>query len=352
MTQDGAVLEEASPVAEPPAEGDVLVAVDDGFAQTKLCLGRKTMVLPMAVASGVRLRSTTDGKVDDAIGIYRTGPVRYTAGEGVENNEPNYETFHTSSLNRVSVHHALHRAGLGGRRVRLVCGLPIAQYFSSGMPDKEMLAAKRKNLMVPVERLHVPEDRKTVTVASVTVLPQAIAAIGELLFDPQGQAKEAPGTFVVVDVGGQTTDIAIVEGGRMIDQDRSASLPLGVLEVKRLFLERVKQRFGTAEKFSWKWVEDAFRNKRVRLLGKDHDLSEEAAEATAEIEEQIKDFVVSTLGAQTLKYERILFVGGGAEYFTGLHGLYRQGVVAKDPQTANVRGMHLFGLAQQARAKG
>lgn len=334
------------------SDAEVLVAVDDGFAQTKLYHGRKTMVLPTAVASGVHVRSTTDGRLDEAIGIYKTNLVSYTCGEGVEHNEPNYETYHTSNLNRVAVHHALHRAGLAGRRVRLVCGLPVSLFFQDGQPNKELIAAKRKSLMVPVDRQKVPEDKKVITVASVTVLPQAIAAIGELLFDAQGRPKEAPGTFVVVDIGGQTTDIAIIESGRMIDHDRSASIPLGVLEAKRLFLDRIRARFGTSERFSWRWVEDAFRSRRVRILGEDHDLSAEAAEATAQIEEQIRDFIVSTLGQNTLKYERIVFVGGGAAYFTGLQGMYRQGVVVPNPETANVRGMHTFGLAQSARAKG
>ena len=54
---------------------------------------------------------------------------------------------------------------------------------------------------------------------------------------------------LVVDIGGQTTDIAIVEGGRVIDLDRSASISLGVLEAKRLSHDKLQARFGSGDCF-------------------------------------------------------------------------------------------------------
>jgi hypothetical protein len=60
---------------------------------------------------------------------------------------------------------------------------------------------------------------------------------------------------LVVDIGGQTTDIAIIEGGRVIDLDRSASISLGVLEAKRLSHDKLRAWFGNGNCFFFRWAE-------------------------------------------------------------------------------------------------
>ena len=123
------------------------VAIDDGYAQTKL-VGQcpetgelKKVILRSAAKEGdVGLGSFTGGGKDQ----YRTEEGRtFTVSSAIESENTQFDSFHTSELNRVLVNHALLKAGYSGQQINLMTGLPVSDYFLGNERDDEQIDAKR-----------------------------------------------------------------------------------------------------------------------------------------------------------------------------------------------------------------
>ncbi len=130
----------------------------------------------------------------------------------IEGENTQFDTFRSSPMNRVLVHHALASAGYGGRRVRLVTGLPVANFFSGGRKNERNVEAKRANL--PQGVAGVSSDDPVTTVPSAEVGCRALAAFVDYWLDDELKERDVPFEKVaVVDLDGRTTDIAHILDG-------------------------------------------------------------------------------------------------------------------------------------------
>jgi plasmid segregation protein ParM len=140
-----------------------------------------------------------------------------------------------------------------------------------------------------------------------------------------------------VDIGGRTTDCVVVaEQG--VRHERSGSLRCGMLDVKQHVGVGIQTRFGF-ETLAERTVEAAMTTHRVRLFGKDHDVSDLVAEAKRQVIERLHAETRRQLGLGA-ELDRILFVGGGAVALAeDIRGWFPNQVVAEHPAFANARGM-------------
>src|SRR3546814_18527576 len=91
-----------------------------------------------------------------AVGCYETEEGdQFTVSEDIEAEDTKFDGFHTSTMNRVLVNHALWAAGYGGQGVRLITGLPVADFYFDGDRDVEKIGTKNANLIRGV-RLNSP----------------------------------------------------------------------------------------------------------------------------------------------------------------------------------------------------
>src|SRR3546814_7620552 len=75
-----------------------------------------------------------------AVGCYETEEGdQFTVSEDIEAEDTKFDGFHTSTMNRVLVTHALWTAGDGGQGIRLITGLPVADFYFDGDRDVEMI---------------------------------------------------------------------------------------------------------------------------------------------------------------------------------------------------------------------
>jgi plasmid segregation protein ParM len=323
----------------------VIVAVDDGYAYTKVWRmtdGKpQRLAIPTVIKSGLHLVTGFDGTAQNR--PYETEGRKFTADPSLVGEDTRFDGFHLSALNRVAVHHGLHLAGLVGQEVTLVAGLPVGDFFRDGIRNADLVERKKANLAVPVESF-VPgaaHGRSSVRIAKATICAQAAAAWVDRVYDESLARRpdiEPDAAVGVVDVGGRTTDITVVLGGRAIDQGRSATENVGVLDINARLDQLVRKQFEFDEPLPAALYERAVATGSITLFGQAQDVSELVRQAISDVDQRIERLVRRMLGSAA-ELQKVVFVGGGAELLKALAGRYRNGEVPDDPSFANARGM-------------
>lgn len=322
-----------------------LVAVDDGYAQIKLYgdaptgKGTETFVMKSAIAVGRRGLGNIDGS--ESIDAWKTEEGSdFSVSDKIETEGTQVDSFHFSEMNRVLIHQALYRGGYGGHKVRLLAGLPVANYFNHGRRNDEAIARKSENLMRTATL--TSSGAPTAEIVDVRIGCQAVAAyIDWMLDDDLKERQDIESRIAIVDIGGRTTDIATVIGGNQIDHDRSGTANLGVLDVYRAVERQIQSKFKLGDKFPLTYLDAAVRERKGKLFGKVEDFSEIVETALSEQGAKIKLECERKL-QQAATLDAVVFVGGGSALFSDLPSLFRNGVLTPDPEKSNARGMYKF----------
>ena len=318
------------------------VAIDDGYAQTKAIGpdGNITCFLT-SVRPGRHAKSSMDGQV--VSGFYETNGGVYVVDAEVGGEDTRYDGYHGSELNRIAVHHALHELGLAGRKVSLVVGMPLQEFFDDhGKPNSDAIAAKKKSLLEPVVYRR-DNDATSVDVVAVTVISQGVAAYLDFLIDDDGgQREEADGPIVVVDIGGRTTDIAHLSDYNTLEHNRSGTTNTGVLDVaaalKPDLVARCKILPAEAKESV---LDNAIRTGETLQFGRPVKCADLVASAAEGPKRTLERTLRNKLGSGAFA-RKVLFVGGGTNVFRGLAEMFPHSVIVDDPEYANVRGMRKF----------
>jgi plasmid segregation protein ParM len=321
-----------------------LVAVDDGYAQTKL-YGEtpegyiKKEIIRSSVRSG-RYGLTSITGVQE-IGCYETEEKEtFTVSSEIESENTQFDSFHISSMNRVLVNHALLAANYSGVKVDLIAGLPVDNFFTSGEKNLHKIEQKKKNLLKSVKNLVNPN--MNTDIQSVRIGCQAIAAFVDYFLDENLNEKDVPVERVaIVDIGGRTTDIAIILAGSKFDEKYSGTANMGVLDVYNVVAQGIRKEFDTNDKYSLSLLDKVVRTKKIRLWSQDHDVSHIVDKAVLERENEIAREIERKIGNAS-NTDVVLFVGGGSALFKNIANHFRNGVIADDPEFANARGLYKY----------
>ncbi len=119
------------------------------------------------------------------------------------------------------MYHALYRAGIGHEDITLVTELPISDYFIGNAKNRDLIDRKMNNLEKYPPR-NMNENVNLPVIRKHHVLSAGIAAFFDLLLDFDGRENDDIQELIedqpiaIVDIGGRTTDIAVVaEGARV-----------------------------------------------------------------------------------------------------------------------------------------
>ena len=314
----------------------IQVGVDDGYRETKLAWRENGTVRTLKVPSLVRVGPLGVTDFDGNLSGIETEGTVYSVGDFRDGENTRFTDYPTSPLVRALVHHALVLAGFSGKAVTIATGLPPRDAFlADGRKNGELIARKIERFALPVR---FQDGREPARVTHHRVCTQGIGALLDYLTDER-EIRELSGPVGVVDVGGRTTDVAVVmagERGLAIDHARSGSENVGVLDIlDDLSREiRMTERTGVLPLYA---LESALATGRIRISGQDRNVSELVTEAKARTRERVARAVSILLG-ETADLETILFSGGGALALPDLLSRYPQAVTLPDPQFANARG--------------
>ncbi|CAE6793892.1 Plasmid segregation protein ParM [Paraburkholderia domus] len=319
------------------------VGVDDGHSGIKVVTdGGQKFYVPSRIVRGADL--ITIGGADDHVYESEDGTL-YAVSESLPFMDTTFSDYALSDINRVLVHHALLQAGQGGQDVSIVTGLPVGDYYVANQPNREFISRKVENLLGATVR-HKNESIELARIVKHNVVSEGIAAFFDLLLDMNGRQRDdiaamiENGAIGIVDIGGKTTDIAVViNGGSTVDGKRSGTDNVGCLSLSRAVENELKAKFN-ATAIAPAQVDRAVREGVVRIFGSERECADIVAEQKQELAQQIIKATHRKM-RDASDLERVFFVGGGVELLEEqLAGLYPHGEFVEDPQFANARGMY------------
>lgn len=336
-----------------------VVGVDDGYSDIKICgggLGKQTidkMEVPGLAAFGSIIeRGSTTGNIDGGIRnrwdvngeTFTVSP--FSAGERIE-----FDDFHWSPENKVLIHHYLAEAGYSDADVDLlVVGLPMSSFFDLQSGGKSVnIDRKVANLLaapVPIGETKRPPR----SIKRVQVRPQGLLSFFDFCVNWDGSRRsEPPARVAVIDIGGRTTDLAFVVGGKEIDRKYSKSLNIGVINVLLALNSALRDRFSISIDFPRETLKEILRTRYARIRGQNIDVSDIVESAVKSVGGALWRQVLAEMEGLAMA-DLILLVGGGASVFNNVRPEVLAGAHIPDqPEYANVRGMWKFGFCQIQR---
>lgn len=324
--------------------GDFFIGVDDGHYAIKIVAeDGKTFSVPSRGAAGRQLIAIRSE--DEAVFYETEEGQQFTVSEFLPTFEDTrFQEYPRSQLNRTLVHDALRRAGYGGRNVRITTGLPVSYYYMpNGEKNQTLIDGKIENLRKTVLCGDIP----VANIIANTVASEAVASFVDQLMDMDGVPTDDYDELVklpvgIIDVGGKTTDCAVLLPGMMVDSSRSGSNDVGVLTLIKAVSARLRVHLKLDSDLSATAIERALHTGTVRIYGKDECVKsivdEEKERLTGRIMNSIRDKV-----GKGADLDHVLFVGGGAIVLKDqlLHH-FPHARVPDQPEFANARGMLKF----------
>lgn len=320
-----------------------LLAVDDGHNDTDVLWHDENSVEHLArfESSAVPGKRMMDFQGESLSAMYDTDGQSFTCGPrrllgaGLDTRTTDYPL---SPLNRVLVAHAIRKAGVDtDTPVALVTGLPLKEWMSQSRNARK--EGKMRNLALPV----IGKDGwSRPAIVWQDVYPEAISAY------VHGRSSGAlpAGNTAVIDLGGRTTDIAVVivdDNGvpAGIDTERSGSEEFGVLQVRDTLSEMLAAHLHV-DSVDDRVVDQVFAKGAATIYGESKDFSALVASATQNVRANILNAVRHRLGTGT-DFSSVWVVGGGAHLIDLSGGLPDrwQVSICPEPEYANVRGMYL-----------
>ncbi len=331
------------------------VGCDDGHAEIKLAIrgpgieGVKEVRVPSRAILGA-ISTGTNGEVSER--AYETEGKSYsvvpTGGDDTRTDD-----YHVSGMNRVLIHHALRKAGLGGKKVAIATSLPPGYFFNSadGSINHSRCAEKTRSVIRPVR---AADGQACAVIVKSSVYAEAVSAMidaftsedGDMPEDLAVLTEQEGSVLAVVDVGGRTTDIVTFftaenSGGVgwEIDHRQSGTVEAGVLHTRDGSVDLFCQNHGCERSMlNMRSVDDMLRTGVVRLNGIDQDARAYIEQAKRTVGEKIAHFVRTKVSARQ-SLDMVLLVGGGAHVFKDtLYGLFGMLRVPNAPEFANARG--------------
>lgn len=321
------------------ADKPVIVGVDDGYAMTKVVVmdGAKvatSIAIPSRARSGIH--GTTVIGADAGAGPvpgYETEGVKFTVGDLADAESARFDDYPFSPMNRVIVNHALRLAGLAGRQVKIATGLPLSTYYKGSEPNADVIARKNASITTAVACI---DGSDMASIVGHKVFPEGLAAWVDHAIDESGKLRiGADETIGVIDIGGRTTDVAVVLPGRRIDHARCGSADIGALNVVEHVRLACLKRFDT--EVSGALVEQALRTRTLRMWGKPQDIGTEIDDAVSQTLDGVWREANRRLG-KAVDVDKILLVGGGVHLFKDVAKRYPNVVTVAEPEFANARG--------------
>lgn len=332
------------------ADTPVYIGVDDGHFGTKICLEDGTChYMPSRAVIGLsQVVHLDDSDHDNG---YEADGEKYTVIEDqalitAEDTRHLKPIYPVHPINRAIVHHMLQKHGFGGRSVIIATGLPLDNYYTGSKKNDELIDAKVKNLLAA----NIRNLNPNVPLAKILkhhVMSEAIAAWIDLAIDfsgneiPETTAMVEDRALGIVDIGGKTTDIALItEGGSSLYPDRSGTRGIGALNFYEAVGMRLKERFTLLNQPPNKHIEQAIRTKRYTLFGDVHEVADIIDEEAQRIASQIKSMMNALIrGGDDIG--RVVFVGGGSillrDYLAAEYP--KQAIFPPNPEFANARGL-------------
>lgn len=304
-------------------------------------------IIPSKIHHGV---GATGIGGDAASGVYSVGDKKFTVSDALQGDviDTRSLNYPVSEENRVLVFHALLTAGLSGQEISLVTSLPVSDYYLGATPNTVLHERKRANLMNPehpVQQFGGVVDMPVVN--DHRIMSEGLSAIYDMMINEDTSDNVGffnmldQGPIGVIDVGGKTTDLAVinvVNGKPQVDMKRSGSAEIGMLRMQRLIEHELMNKFEI-KNVSPRVMLDVLKNGKIMISGIEQDATDVVRKALNAV---LPDFMgaIKSQWGNAKDMMQIIMVGGGSyTLFDDLKLIYPQLIRRDMPEFANARGM-------------
>lgn len=310
------------------------ISVDDGYGNVKVLVqddqgAIQSHVVPTHFQLGAHggLMNAQDGSFDTM--VMKTGGQTFTVGDATQHGTTEFDDFPYHPANRAIVRYAIAQAGIpDDAEYELAVGLPIGQFYLGSGKNQTLIDRKVAHHREPISYL-TDQDTPLSGPKVVRCFPQSVMAA--LTLAPADADVE---NMAVVDIGHRTTDVTVLNEGRLAFQRCGGLMDLGVSAAQRVFRAQIEGRFQRNFEASY---EKAFRTRKVRISGQVFEVPEEFDAAVRQTGEQIRQ-AVEQIVRPIQDIDSVLLIGGGAYvFFDVLHEYWPQASRAEDPVFANAR---------------
>lgn len=250
--------------------------------------------------------------------------------------------YQTSATNLVLVHDALRLLGFGGKNVELSVTLPIGLFFSGDGVNVDLINRKKEKLMSAISHVNGAE---LANITSVVVRPEGFSIAIDAMLDDEGNTKPEYShveKIIVVDIGGTTTDIALMSVDGQIEKFKSSRN--AVFPLRDSISHKLINQFNLDDDVPVSVMDKIL---MTGLMGK-HDVSAIVDQcAKDQAQGIIKDL---TAFAGTMSAIDLLVIAGGGAYTIGKHvqDYFSQvnNIIPSEPEKSVMRGYDKFTVAQ------
>lgn len=210
------------------------VIVDEGSSQIKAVWTHDGQLHTCMIKAKAEYKAMETSAGTIANNVYHINGHDITAGNNVMNPvTTTSEHYQTSDINRALVHEVLRQAGFGGQIINLIVTLPVDLFY-----NREKRENKKRHMMQPVTNIN---GLPLASFNSVMVAPESVPALDGIRLDDDGQELPSWTDFrrmLIVDIGGTTTDITIVNYENQVEHRKSERI--GVFNIAGTLRERLQ----------------------------------------------------------------------------------------------------------------
>jgi plasmid segregation protein ParM len=151
--------------------------------------------------------------------------------------------------------------------------------------------------------------------------------------------EQAAKAMAVIDIGGRTTDVAVIQNGNL-DISRSSTINVGMLSVQEMVKEAIIGKFDVTPTIEQ--LNTALSEKKIKLWGKWEPVADLVLSAQKTILSRIESECKRCIG-NGADLDQVVFVGGTVAEVEGLlQGWFRNQHIGFEPGYANARGMQKY----------
>lgn len=321
------------------------LGIDDGYAETDVALPNGECIrISSEAAAGELNQVSIDGSGSTVFG-YSTDEGNFITGELDFSDTTAFDDYPISSMNRVLVAHALRVAGIPPDAKLFICsGLPVKKFYRKGKPNKRLITDKMANLMkndvVALDETQLPE------IVRHDVVSEGIGAWIDYVIerDDSGNLtlnkEKVQQRIAVIDIGGRTTDIAVIRNWNL-DLARSSTIDgAGMLSVQEFVADGIYDELDV--ELTNEQIKQAISNKEVILWGGARDVSEYVDSALKSVVESIRGEVRKRL-KKGADLDTVLIVGGTVNKISPfIEDWFPNQKIVANPGFANAKGFQKY----------
>ncbi|MCX4030201.1 ParM/StbA family protein [Endozoicomonas sp. SM1973] len=303
-------------------------------------------------------KSTISFSRDTAATSLLAGGEEWTVTPGMTDSEDTrYESYPYSPHNLALTYISLLEAGFSDPEleIEICCSLPLNHYFTSTGINKVNIERKKKQFDIEVKNKSGNPLPKLVC---KLITPEALAGFYDICFNVKGERVLTPSQPIgVADIGGRTTDSAIILPDMSLVPEATGTIPLGYLDIIDQLNQILNQRYNTG-KIDTYLLEQVMQSddKKVSFFMDQEpvDISEEIEQAHKYIANKIMREIDKKLLSANRSLGGICYFGGSAQAMRDELLKTQNSFIPEKPQGSNARGNKIILSLEQnnTKAKG